>query len=193
MQSRYGRQTDVTDLQLAVNEVTRYARMIDGYNDPQVASRQLPADVSYLQSLIQEQLDERETMARHIAGRLGRALPPGRDIYLLVDPHVRDRDMIHWAGQDPTVVTAQMRGTSPRVLIAVEPHDEFSADRDWVDSLTAQLERVSGVADVKLAESRSPSSRRRDPTMSVRHFAQIAARAKESIPAAPRCMQRQQR
>jgi hypothetical protein len=153
MQSRYGQQTEVTDLQLAVNEVTRYARMIDGYNDPRVARRQLPADASYLQSLIQEQLDERETMARHIADRLGRDLPPGRDIYLLVDPHIRDRDMIPWAGQDATVVTAQMRGTSPRVLMAMEPHEEFSADRDWVDSLTAQVERVFGVADVKLAGS----------------------------------------
>ena len=99
MQSRYGQQNEVTDLQLAVNEVTRYARMIDGYNDPHVARRQLPADVSYLQSLIQEQLDERETMARHIADRLGRALPPGRDIYLLIEPHVRYRDMIPWAGK----------------------------------------------------------------------------------------------
>lgn len=153
MQSRYGRQTEVTDLQLAVNEVTRYARIIDGYNDPLVARRQLPADISYLQSLIQEQLDERETMGRHIADRLGRALPPGRDIYLLVDPHVRDRDMIPWAGQDATVVTAQIRGTSPRVLIAVEPRAEFSADQDWVESLTAQVERVFGVTDIKFAGS----------------------------------------
>ncbi|WP_300609670.1 hypothetical protein [Trebonia sp.] len=153
MQSRAGHQTEVTDLQLAVNEVTRYARMIDGYNDPQVARRQLPADVSYLQSLIQEQLDERETMARHIADRLGRALPSGRDVYLLVDPHVRDRGMIPWAGQDATIVTAQMLGTSPRVLMAVEPHEEFSPDRDWVDNLTAQVERVFGVTDVKLVGS----------------------------------------
>jgi hypothetical protein len=153
MQSRYGQQTEVTDLQLAVNEVTKYARIINGYNDPQVARRQLPADVSYLQNLIQEQVDERETMARHIADRLGRALPPGRDLYLLIDPHVRDRNMIPWAGQDATVVTAQMRGPSPRALMAVEPHEEFSADRDWVDSLTAQVERVFRVADVKFVGS----------------------------------------
>jgi hypothetical protein len=153
MQSRYGQQTEVTDLQLAVNEVTRHARMIDGYNDPLVARRQLPADVSYLQSLIQEQLDERELMARHIADRLGRALPPGRDIYLLIDPHVRDRDMIPWAGQDATIVTAQMRDASPRVRIAMEPHGEFAADRDWTDSLTAQVESVFGIADIRFAGS----------------------------------------
>ena len=27
-------------------------------------------------------------------------------------------------------MTAKMRGTSPRVLIAMEPHEKFSADRD---------------------------------------------------------------
>ena len=36
--------------------------------------------------------------------------------------------MIPWAAQDATVVTAQMRGTSPRVLMAMEPHEEFSAE-----------------------------------------------------------------
>ena len=34
--------------------------------------------------------------------------------------------MIPWAGQDATIVTAQMRGTSPRVLMAIEPHEESS-------------------------------------------------------------------
>ena len=70
--------------------MTRHARKIVAYNDPHDARRQLPADVGNLQGLIQEQLDEREAMARHIADRFGRALPPGQDIYLLIDPHVRD-------------------------------------------------------------------------------------------------------
>lgn len=71
------------------------------YNEQQ-PRRQLPAKVDHLQALIEEQLDEREAMARRIADHFGRALPAGYDIYLLVDPRLRDPGMIPWAGPGRT-------------------------------------------------------------------------------------------
>jgi hypothetical protein len=156
-QYRAGRQPSVTDLQLAVNEVTRHARKIVAYNEQQ-PRRQLPAKVDHLQPLVQEQLDEREAMARRIADHFGRALPPGRDVYLLIDPRVRDPGMIPWAGQDATIVQTEMRGTSPRVRMAIEPPVEPSPAHDWVDSLTAQVEKVFGVSGVAPATVSSPSA-----------------------------------
>ena len=128
-QYRAGRQSRVSDLQSAINEVTRHARKIVAYNEQQ-PRRQLPAKVDHLQTLIQEQLDEREAMARRIADRFGRALPTGRDLYLLVDPRIRDPGMIPWAGQDAIIVGAQMRGSSPRLLMAIEPLEEPSPSQD---------------------------------------------------------------
>jgi hypothetical protein len=150
MEYRAGRQSTVTDLQLAVNEVTQHARKIVAYNEQQ-QRRQLPADAGHLQALIQEQFDEREAMAQRIVDCFSRALPVGRDIYLLVDPHIRETGMIPWAGQDATIIATQMRGASPRVLVAIEPLEELSSDQGWEDRLAARVEKVFGVPGVAAA------------------------------------------
>jgi hypothetical protein len=118
-QIRWRRQSQVTDMQSVIDEVMRHSRKIVAYNEQQ-ARREIPADLDKLQTMIQEQLHERETMAYAIADFFGRTLPVGRDVYLLVDPRIRQPGMIPWAGQDATLIEAQMRGNSPRVLVAIE-------------------------------------------------------------------------
>jgi hypothetical protein len=147
MQYRVGQQSAATNLQLAVNEVTQHARKIVAYNEQQ-QRRRLPAEAGHLQALIQEQLDEREAMAQRIVDQFNRDLPVGRDIYLLIDPRVREPGMIPWAGQDATIIATQMRGASPRVLVAIEPREELPLDQGWEDRLAAQVEKVFGVPGV---------------------------------------------
>ncbi len=157
MQYRGGPQSPVTDLQLAVNEIAHHARKIVAYNAQQ-RRRRLPSDAVHLQALIQEQLNEREDMAQRVADHLGRALPVGHDTYLLVDPHVREPGMFPWAGQGATVVTAQMRGTSPSVLMAIEPLDEPFHLENWQEILQAKIEDVFGISGVEVTQVGSPNA-----------------------------------
>lgn len=156
-QYRAGPQSRVTDLQLAVNEVTQRARKIMAFNEQQ-PRRRIPAEVDHLQALIQEQLDERETMARRIADRFGREFPPGHDIYVLVDPHIHDPGMIPWAGRDATVVLTKMRGASPQVFISIEPTEEQFSSLDSLDRLAAQVETTFGVRGVTPSRAHNSSA-----------------------------------
>jgi hypothetical protein len=157
VQYRGGGQTPVTDLQLAVDEVTRHAAKIAAYNDQQ-QRRQLAANADQLQALIQEQLDEREAMAQRIADHFGRPLPLGRDAYLIVDPRVREPGMIPGAGQDAIIIWTRMRGASPSALVAIEPLEENAPTEDWPASLAAQVNKVFGVPDTEPAMISSPSA-----------------------------------
>lgn len=156
-QYRIGPQSDVRDLQLAVNEVARHSRKIVAYNEQQ-PRRQLPTDVGHLQALLQAQLDDQEAMARRIADSFRRPLPTGHDIYLLVDPNLRQPGMIPWAGQDAILVRANMRGTSPRVMIAIEPAERPTHVQDWQDSIATQVQKIFGVADVSPTIGESSSA-----------------------------------
>jgi hypothetical protein len=149
-QYRAGRQSNVTDLQLAINEVTRHSRAIVVYNEQQ-PRRRIPAEAGLLQTLIQEHLDEREAMAGLIAERFGRALPTGRDVCLLIDSRISHPEMGPWSGQDATVIETQMHGQAPRIAVSVEAHEKAGDGQDWQDHLTAQAEKALGVPEVKLA------------------------------------------
>jgi hypothetical protein len=83
-QLRAGRRR-VSHMPPVVNEVVRHSRKIVAYNQHQ-PRRRVPVNPDRLQALIQEQLDEREEMARAIADFFGRTLPVGHDVYLLIDP-----------------------------------------------------------------------------------------------------------
>jgi hypothetical protein len=140
MQQRVGRRqlASVSDMQLAVNEVMRHHRKIVAYNQYQ-QRRQIPADLISLQTLIQQQLDERETIAKRIADYLSRPLPTGQDIYLLIDPRIHQPDMIPGAGQDSTLIEAEAQEQTPRVRIAIEQPIEMSEPRDYEHWREAQL------------------------------------------------------
>lgn len=156
-QIRGGRQSQVTDMQLAVNEVVRHSRKIVAYNQHQ-PRLQLPADLDSLQALIQDQLDAREAMAGVIADSFGRVLPVGHDVYLLIDPRIRQDGMIPWAGQDATLIEAPMGGSSPRVVLATEsPQEETPQppDEHWQDDMIAHWKRLLGVSDVTFTAATS--------------------------------------
>ena len=149
-QIRAGRQSQLTDMQPVINEVMRHSRKIVAYNQHQ-PRRQITADPDNLKALIQEQLDEREAMARTISDSFGRTLPAGHDVYLLIDPHVRDFGMITGACQDATIIKAQMRGNSPHALVAIEPSLDAApppSAQHWRDSTVARWKQVFDVPDV---------------------------------------------
>ena len=149
-QIRAGRESQLADMQPVINEVMRHSRKIVAYNQHQ-PRRQIAADPDNLQALIQEQLDEREAMARAISDSFGRSLPVGHDVYLLIDPHVRDPGMIPGADQDATIIKAQMRGNSPRALVAIELSLDAApppSAQHWRDSTVARWKHVFDVPDV---------------------------------------------
>ena len=150
MQSRAGRLPQATDLQAVVNEVIRHSRKIVAYNQYQ-PRRNVAADPGSLQDLIQEQLDEREALATTIAASLGRALPAGHDIYLHIDPRVRRPEMGPGADRDATMIQAPMRGSSPRVQLAIEPPPEevpYLSAQQWQDATRARWREVFAAPDV---------------------------------------------
>ena len=150
MYARAGRIKKPTDLQAVVNEVMRHSRKIVAYNQYQ-PRRHLAGDSGSLQDLIQQQLGEREGLARTIAASFGRALPAGHDIYLLIDPYLRHPEMGPGAGQDATIMQAPMRGSSPRVHVAVEPPPDvvpYPSVQHWRDARLAQLRGVFAAPDV---------------------------------------------
>ena len=149
-QIRAERQSQVTNMQPVIDEIVRHSRKIVAYNQHQ-PRRQVAADPDSLQALIQEQLDEREVMARTITDFFGRTLPVGRDVYLLIDPHVRDPGMIPGAGQGATIIEAPMHGSSPRALVAIEPPWDTATPQSaqhWQDSMVARWKQVFAVPDV---------------------------------------------
>jgi hypothetical protein len=118
-QLRAGRQSQVTGMQRIVNEIMRHARKIAKYNQHQPRSR-VTLDLESLQALIQEQLDEREAAAQIVAASLGRAMPDGHDVYLLIEPDAPTPCLIPGpAGRGATVIEAAMRGPSPRAYVAI--------------------------------------------------------------------------
>jgi hypothetical protein len=150
MQAHAGRPPQPTDLQAVVNEVMRHSRKIVAYNQHQ-PRRHVAGDPGSLQDLIQEQLDEREALARTIAAAFGRAMPAGQDIYLLIDPRVSHPGMGPGAGQDATIMQAPMRGSSPRVQVATEPPPDevvYTSTQDWRDAMLARWRDVFAVPDV---------------------------------------------
>jgi hypothetical protein len=159
MQERAGRLSQPTDLQAVVNEVMRHSRKIVAYNQHQ-PRKHVPGDPSSLQDLIQEQLDEREALARTIATSFGRALPVGHDIYLLIDPRIRHPEMGPGAGQDATIIQAPMRGTSPRVQVAIGPPLEvpYRPAQDWRDATLARWRDVFAAPDVTFKTSITTSA-----------------------------------
>jgi len=109
------------------------------------------ADPGSLQDLIQEQLDEREALARTTAASLGRALPAGHEIYLLIDPRVRRPEMGPGADRDATIMQAPMRGSSARVRVAIEPPPEevpYLSAQQWRDATQARWRDVFAAPDV---------------------------------------------
>ena len=66
--------------------------------------------------------------------------------------------MFPWAGQGATVVTAQMRGTSPSVLMAIEPLDEPFHLENWQEILQAKIEDVFGISGVEVTQVGSPNA-----------------------------------
>ena len=150
MQSRAGPLQQPTDLQAVVNEVMHHSRKIVAYNQHQ-PRRNVAADPGSLQDLIQEQLDEREALARTIAASFGGALPAGHDIYLLIDPQVRRPEMGPGADRDATVMQAPMCGSSPRVQVAIEPPAEevpYASVQQWRDATQARWREVFAAPDV---------------------------------------------
>jgi hypothetical protein len=150
MQSRAGRLPQPTDLQAVVNEVIRHSRKIVAYNQYQ-PRRHVAGDPGSLQDLIQEQLDEREALAKTIAASFGRALPAGHDIYLLIDPRVRRPEMGPGADHDATIIQAPMRGSTPRVQVAIEaPPEEVSypSAQHWRDATLARWREVFAAPDM---------------------------------------------
>jgi hypothetical protein len=142
---RAGAQSPVADMQLAVTEAVRHARLIIAYNQHQ-PRRHLPSDPASLQALIQQQLDDREAAARRIAEFYCRSLPPASDIYLLIDPHVHNPGMIPGAGQDATIIETAMSGSSPRIRVAVEPPSPDppapASFQHWQDSTLARWSQI---------------------------------------------------
>lgn len=150
MQSRAGRLPQSTDLQAVVNEVIRHSRKMVAYNQYQ-PRRHVPGDPGSLQAVIQEQLDEREVLARTIAASFGGALPVGQDIYLLIDSQVRRPEMGPGADRDATVIQAPMCGSSPRVQVAIEPPAEevpYLSVQQWRDGTQARWREVFAAPDV---------------------------------------------
>jgi len=160
MQARAGRISQPTDLQTVVNEVMRHSRKIVAYNQHQ-PRRHVAGDPGSLQDLIQEQLDEREALARTIATSFDRALPAGHDIYLLIDPRIRHPEMGPGVGQDATVIQAPMRGSSPRVQVAIEPPPDevpYPLAQDWRDATLARWRDVFAAPDVSFTTSVTTSA-----------------------------------
>lgn len=159
-QIRGGPQSQQTDMQAVVNEVMRHSRKIVAYNQHQ-PRRHVAADPGSLQALIQEQLDEREALARTITEFFGRALPVSHDIYLLIDPRVSQRGMIPGAGQDATIIQAPIRGSSPQVQVVIEPPPDevsYSSYQHWRDARLARWSHVFAVPDVTFTTATTTSA-----------------------------------
>jgi hypothetical protein len=150
MQARAGRPSQPTDLQAVVNEIMRHSRKIVAYNQHQ-QRRHVAGDPGSLQDLIQEQLDEREALAKTIAASFGRPLPAGHDTYLLIDPRVRHPERGSGAGQDATIIQAPMRGGSPRVQVAIEPSPvevRYPSAEHWRDATLTRWKDAFAAPDV---------------------------------------------
>jgi len=160
MQARAGRPLNPADLQAVVDEVIHHSRKIVAYNQYQPRQR-VTGDPGSLEGLIQQQLDEREELAKAIAASLGRALPAGEDIYLLIDPHVRQLEMGPGAGQDATTMRAPMRGRSPQVRVAFEPpraEVPYRSYEQWREAELARWRDVFALPDLTLTDGSTTSA-----------------------------------
>ncbi len=112
-QIRSGRLKQLTDMQLVANEAMRHSRKIMAYNQHQ-PRRRVPTDVETLQALVQQQLDERETMARAVVDFFGRSLPAGQDVYRLLDPPEGRPGRLRGHDRGASILEAPMRGDAPQ-------------------------------------------------------------------------------
>ena len=168
-QMRAGRMKQLTDMQPVANEVMRHSRKIIAYNQHQ-PRRQAPTDIESLQALIQQQLNERETTAHAVADFLGRSLPVGQDIYLLLDPPEGRAGRLRGHDRGASILKASMRGDTPHILVAIEPPDAQIAVgapgsavrpaslKDWQDRQTTRWRDIFAVPDVTFTEGTSTSA-----------------------------------
>ena len=71
--------------------------------------------------------------------------------------------MIPGADQDATIIKAQMRGNSPRALVAIEPSLDAApppSAQHWRDSTVARWKHVFDVPDVTFTAATQMSSTR---------------------------------
>ena len=162
-QIRSGPLMQLTDMQLVANEVMRHSRKIIAYNQHQ-PRRLVPTHVETLQALIQEQLDERETMAHAVGDFFGRSLPVGQDIYLLLDRPEGRPGRLRGHDRGASILKAPMRGDTPHVLVAIEPPEVLvdigppegvaqpTSVEDWRDRQTTRWQEIFAAPDVNFTE-----------------------------------------
>lgn len=168
-QIRSGSLRQMTDMQLVANEVMRHSRKIIAYNQHQ-PRRQVPTDVEALQALIQQELDERETMAHAVADFFGRSLPVGQDIYLLLDRPEGRPGRLRGHDRGASILKAPMRGDTSHILVAIEPPEvqvtvgppesatQPASIEDWQDRQTTRWREIFAVPDVIFTQGTSMSA-----------------------------------
>ena len=162
-QFRAGPLKPLTDMQLVADEAMRHSRKIIAYNQHQ-PRRRVPTGVETLQALIQQQLDERETVAHAVADFFGRSLPIGQDIYLLLDPPEGRSGRLRGHDRGASILKAPARGDTPQILVAVESPEAQVANgtrgsverpaslQDWQDRQTDRWREIFAVPGVTFTQ-----------------------------------------